>query len=160
MSNPEQPFDPRPHDHRWQEHSPPPVNPQQPVNYPEYGPGYPPPPPPFYPPPYQAGPPGYPGYVDPYDPYRSTRPGTNGLAIGSLAASVAGFPLLFLCYTGIASWIVGIVLGIVALNQIKQTNQEGRGMAIAGIALGAAALVVLAVIAAIIFAIAMSHPSS
>ena len=82
------------------------------------------------------------------------------MAIGSLAASAAGFPLLFLCYTGIASWIVGIVLGIVALNQIKQTNQEGRGMAIAGIAVGAAALVVLAVIAAIIFAIAMSHPSS
>ena len=136
------------------------MNPQQPVNYPEYGPGYPPPPPPsFYPPPYQAGPPGYPGYVDPYDPYRSTRPGTNGLAIGSLVASIAGIPLLFLCYVGVASWVVSIVLGIVALNQIKQTNQEGRGMAIAGIAVSAAALV-LAALAAIVFAVAVSHTPS
>lgn len=167
MSNPEQPFEPRPRDHPWQEHSPPPVNPQQPVNYPEYGPGYP-PPPPFYPPSYQAGPaaypgypgPGYPGgYGDPYDPYRATQQGTNGLAIGSLVASIAGFPLLLVCYIGVASWVVGIVLGIVALNQIKQTHQEGRGMAIAGIAVSVAALV-LAAIAAIAFAVAVSHTSS
>jgi uncharacterized membrane protein len=37
---------------------------------------------------------------------------------------------------GIGS-IVGIVLGVIALNQIKQTNQYGRGLAIAGIAVGA-----------------------
>ena len=150
--------------HPWQETPPPPIDPQQPpVNYPESAPGYP-PPPPFYPPRYPPGPPGYPGYPgyagysDPYDPYPVTPPGTNSLAIGSLVASIGGFPLLFLCYLGVASWVVGVVLGIVALNQIKQTNQEGRGMAIAGIAVGAVALVIAA-IAAMVFVVAVSKSS-
>src|SRR5260370_36346625 len=60
---------------------------------------------------------------------------TNGMAIASLVCSVVG---AFLC--GIGS-IVGIVLGVIALNQIKQTGQGGRGMALAGIIVGAVALV-------------------
>nr|WP_274521138.1 DUF4190 domain-containing protein [Rhodococcus sp. 311R] len=39
-----------------------------------------------------------------------------------------------------------MILGIVALNQIKQTGQQGRGLAIAGIAVGAAFLAIFAVI--------------
>ena len=41
-------------------------------------------------------------------------------------------------------WVdpVGIVLGIVALNQIKETRQGGHGLAIAGIAVGAASLII------------------
>lgn len=186
MSHPEQPFDPRPGGQPWQEHSPPPVDPPSPVNYPDYSQGYPPPPPvdpqmpvnypdsapgyppsppAFFPPPYQAGPPGYPnhsghpgypgysGYPDPYDPYRPiSTPGTNGLAIGSLVASIGGFPLLFACYTGVAAWIAGIVLGIIALNQIKQTPQEGRGLAIAGIAVGVVGLMVAALAAILLIA--------
>jgi hypothetical protein len=201
MSHPEQPSDPRPGGQAWQEHSPPPVDPQapagypqhlhgypspppvdpqspvnypgysqgyrpppvepqSPVGYPESAPGYPPSPPGFYPPPpYQAGPPGYPSYSgypeypDPYDPYRPIpTPGTNGLAIGSLVASIGGFPLLFACYAGVAAWIAGIVLGIIALNQIKQTRQEGRGLAIAGIAVGVVGLVVAALAAILLIA--------
>jgi uncharacterized membrane protein len=57
------------------------------------------------------------------------------MAIGSLVASLVGF----LCWLGS---IVGIVLGIVALNQIKQTREEGHGLAVAGIAIGALSLVV------------------
>jgi len=57
------------------------------------------------------------------------------MAIGSLVASLVGF----LCWLGS---IVGIVLGVVALNQIKQTREEGHGLAIAGIAIGALSLVV------------------
>jgi hypothetical protein len=57
------------------------------------------------------------------------------MAIASLVCSVVG---AFLC--GIGS-IVGIVLGVIALNQIKQTGQGGRGMALAGIIVGAVALV-------------------
>jgi uncharacterized membrane protein len=57
------------------------------------------------------------------------------MAIGSLVASLVGF----LCWLGA---IAGIVLGIVALNQIKQTHEEGHGLAIAGIAIGALSLVV------------------
>ena len=42
---------------------------------------------------------------------------------------------------GIGS-IIGIVLGVVALNQIKQTHEGGRGLAIAGIAVGAVTLLI------------------
>ncbi len=97
--------------------------------------------------------PGYSGYPDPYDPYRPiSTPGTNGLAIGSLVASIGGFPLLFACYAGVAAWIAGIVLGIIALNQIKQTPQVGRGLAIAGIAVGVVGLVVAALAAILLIA--------
>lgn len=57
--------------------------------------------------------------------------GTNGLAIGSLVTSCFGF------LYGLSA-IVGIILGIIALNQIKQTGQQGRGLAIAGIVVGGA----------------------
>lgn len=175
MTYPEQPFEPRPGqrphswEQPWQSNPPPPVDPQ-PVNYPEHPASYP-PPPDIYPPPFYAGSSGYqsypgypnypgvPAYPDPYDPYRaSTVPGTNGLAIGSLAASILGFPLLSACFTGVAGWVAGIVLGIVALNQIKRTNQSGRGMAIAGIAVGAAGLV-LGAIMLLVYLIAISRPS-
>ncbi|WP_313675784.1 DUF4190 domain-containing protein [Mycolicibacterium sp.] len=120
-------------------------------SYPAYGPpaypapaqpgfppsnGYGPPPGSYLPPP----PPGYPplpGYAG-YD-YRAGHPrdlpGTNTLAILSIIASVVS---LF-C---VVSSAVGIVLGLVAINQIKRTRQEGYGLAIAGIVLGAASLFV------------------
>ncbi|WP_076263971.1 DUF4190 domain-containing protein [Intrasporangium flavum] len=59
---------------------------------------------------------------------REHRPGTNGLAIAALCCGIAGF-------VPFAS-IVAIVLGIVALNQLKKVVQDGRGMAVAGIVLG------------------------
>jgi hypothetical protein len=58
---------------------------------------------------------------------------TNGMAI---AAFVLG--LLWIC--GVGS-VLGIVLGIVALSQIKRTRERGQGFAIAGIALGSLAIV-------------------
>jgi hypothetical protein len=57
------------------------------------------------------------------------------MAIASLVASIIGF-----C-CGIGS-IIGIVLGVIALNQIKQTREGGHGLAIAGIAVGAFSLVI------------------
>jgi hypothetical protein len=57
------------------------------------------------------------------------------MAIASLVASIIGF----CCFIGS---IVGIVLGVVALNQIKQTREGGHGLAIAGIAVGALSLVI------------------
>ena len=57
------------------------------------------------------------------------------MAIASLVASLIGF----VCCLGS---IIGIVLGVVALNQIKQTREEGHGLAIAGIAIGAVSLLV------------------
>jgi hypothetical protein len=55
------------------------------------------------------------------------------MAIGSLVASVVG-----VC-CGIGA-IVGIVLGIIAMNQIKTSGEKGNGLAIAGIAVGVVAL--------------------
>jgi hypothetical protein len=46
--------------------------------------------------------------------------------------------VIWLC--GIGS-IAGIVMGIIALNQVKHTGEHGRGLAIAGIAVGAVTLV-------------------
>jgi len=108
---------------------------------PGYGP--PPGPPPSYPP--------QPGAYAPSPPYQSGYPSppqsrTNGLAIGSLVASILAFPLAFLCgIFGVIAAIVGVVLGIVAINQIKQSDEGGRGLAVAGIIVGAVTLL-LAVI--------------
>ena len=60
---------------------------------------------------------------------------TNQLAIASLVASVVG-----LC-CGIGS-LIGVVLGIIAMNQIKQKGEGGQGLAIAGIAVGAVTFVI------------------
>jgi hypothetical protein len=85
---------------------------------------------------------GAPGWGNPYSPYGFAPTAgpfpaprqTNGLAIASLSCSVAGIiPFLF----GV-SCVVGIILGFVSLGQIKRTGgvQQGRGLAIAGIAVG------------------------
>ena len=52
---------------------------------------------------------------------------TNGLAIASLVLGLVGFIL--------PCGIVGIVLGIVALVQIRDRQQKGKGLAIAGLVL-------------------------
>lgn len=104
------------------------------------------------PPPAPAGyPPGYgdpntigPTYGEPYP--TGAAPGqrpkakttTNTMAIASLVTSVVGFAPYF---GGILS-IVGIVLGAVALNQIKETPQDGYGLAVAGIVVGIATMVI------------------
>jgi hypothetical protein len=136
----------------WEQYPHPPVDPQAPVNYPDFAPPYPPQPPypsqpppgpPYgYPPPPAGGPIGYggpPPYPGPYDPYQAHQASsyhTNGLAIASLITSIAGIPLTFVCLLGLPAAIVGVILGAVALTQIRQTNQRGRGFAIAGVAIG------------------------
>ena len=59
----------------------------------------------------------------------SGSPGTNGLATASLICSLGGLLI------GLSA-PVGIVLGIIALSQIKKRNQDGKGMAVAGIIVG------------------------
>ncbi|GAA2243100.1 membrane protein [Streptomyces ruber] len=91
----------------------------------------PPPPPgaaqpyPHPPHPHQPWPPGYGG------PHGS-RPPVNGLAIAALVLGL----LCFLPF-------VGLVLGIVALAQIRRRGERGRGMAVSGIALSAAGTLLL-----------------
>ncbi|KWX61767.1 DUF4190 domain-containing protein [Mycobacterium sp. NAZ190054] len=130
-----------------------------PPDYPPPPAGYPPPypdagsPPPYpnpgygapgyggapYPPPYGTMPGGYPpagGWTGADYGYGAPAPqGTNSMAIGSLVASCVG---LFCCVGS----ILGIVLGIVAMNQIKQTHQDGHGLAIAGIVVGVVTLLI------------------
>jgi hypothetical protein len=56
-------------------------------------------------------------------------PATSGFAIAALVLSLVGGAIL------------GVVFGILALNDIKKTGKQGRGMAIAGIVIGAVASV-------------------
>ncbi|MFC4376719.1 DUF4190 domain-containing protein [Nocardia halotolerans] len=107
-----------------------PQYPQQPPQYPNYQqPGA-----PQYPQQPQYG--GYPppGAYQPYGGYPMQQ-GTNGLAIGALVSSLIG-----LCTCGLGS-VVGIILGVMGLNQIKERGGDGRGMALAGIWIGAIYLV-------------------
>lgn len=91
-------------------------------------------PPPSYPPPppggYGAAPP--PGGYGYQPPPRAV--GTNGMAIASLVCAVFGW----FCLIGS---ILGLIFGFIALGQIKRTGQGGRGLAIAGMVVGAAGLV-------------------
>jgi hypothetical protein len=57
------------------------------------------------------------------------RAGINAMAAASLVCSLSGW----LCFIGA---IFGLIFGFVALNQIKQRGQRGRGMALAGIIIG------------------------
>jgi hypothetical protein len=126
------------------EQSRPPVDPYAPIDYPSAYPPQSQPYPSAFPPPYQ------PYGANPYDPYRVGPPqGTNGQAIGALVAGILGVPL---CFCFIPS-IVAIVLGIVAMNETKRTGQEGHGMALAGVILGAISIA-LGVVIMIIGAVA------
>jgi hypothetical protein len=57
---------------------------------------------------------------------------------------------------GILIPIGGIIAGAIALNQIKQTGENGRGLAIAGIVIGAVYIVVVLLIVIITAVIAAS----
>jgi Domain of unknown function (DUF4190)/Domain of unknown function (DUF1707) len=68
--------------------------------------------------------------VSPYQPPMAAQPGTNGMAIASLACGIGqivGGP-----FAGIAA----IVLGHQARRRIRQTGEQGDGLAVAGLVLG------------------------
>ena len=71
---------------------------------------------------------GQPAYGQPYGaPPVST--GTNGMAIASLVCAFFCTPL-------------GLIFGFIALSQVKQSGQGGRGLAIAGIVISIVGLVI------------------
>ncbi|MEV6068514.1 DUF4190 domain-containing protein [Nocardia sp. NPDC052001] len=88
-----------------------------------------------YPP---AAPYGQPQGYQPYG-FQPAGLGTNGMAIASLIVSVLGLSTLFFCFLPIGS-LVGLILGVIALNQVKSSGQDGRGLAQGGIWVGAAGL--------------------
>ncbi|GGN82484.1 membrane protein [Streptomyces albiflavescens] len=115
---------------------PPQPGPQQPEGqYPPPGlpPGTPGTPPGAYP--YQQT--SYPGPYQPwgqgYSPYNRAAP-VNGLAISALVLGI-------LCFLP----AVGLVLGIVALAQIKKRGERGKGMAVGGMVMSSIGVVLLAV---------------
>ncbi|MEU2256147.1 DUF4190 domain-containing protein [Nocardia xishanensis] len=94
--------------------------------------------------PYQSGPAPYPqqpnyGYPQGYQPYGAPQGGgSNGLAIAAMIVSIAG--VASCCF--LLPSIIGLVLGVVALNQMKQSgNYEGKGMAQAGVWVGVGGIV-------------------
>ncbi|WP_338677323.1 DUF4190 domain-containing protein [Streptomyces sp. SCSIO 30461] len=95
--------------------------------------------------PAQPGPYGQPGPYDQPGPYGgapSWQPGpsqkTNALAIVSFVMSiVCGIPF------------VPVILGIIALSQIRKNGEKGKGFAIAGIAIHGAVLLFLAIVMAL-----------
>ena len=86
--------------------------------------------PPQYQPYYPAGAAPYPGYPQQYTPGMNP---TNPFAIASLIVSLVGFGL------------IGVILGHVALGQIKRSNgyEHGRGLAIAGLIIGYAQIAIV-----------------
>ena len=75
----------------------------------------------------------------------STPQKTNALAIASLISS------FFVS-------VLGIILGFVALNQIKKTGEQGRGLALAGIIIGfvAVGITVLIIVLQVVALAALS----
>jgi len=88
---------------------------------------------------------------DPTQPPHHAPTYTNPLAIGSLVSGVIGVMLTFMCLGSIGSgtrgryaWpmtggiavLVAVVLGLIALSQIKAGKGGGRGLAIGGIICG------------------------
>jgi len=62
----------------------------------------------------------------------------NNLAIAALVCGVAQFVLWFLILIpGLISAILALVFGMVSMRQIKRRGEAGRGMAVAGVILGA-----------------------
>lgn len=56
--------------------------------------------------------------------------------------------------------VVGIVLGFIALSQIKRTGEKGRGLAIAAIVIGFAALIIGIFASVAFFAALATVPST
>lgn len=104
---------------------------------------YQPPPAPWVPPP----PPFQSGWTPPPPPpYPATQ--QQGLAVTSLILGISSITLGLCCYFGILTGPIAVILGIVALVQIKNdpAKYAGKGMAIGGIVTGGLYFVVLALI--------------
>ena len=102
-------------------------NPNDPNLQQPAAPQYSPPPPPAAPPaaPYTAAP-QYAAAPPQYAPEKKT----NVMSIISMISSIVGlFTFGILC-------LLGVILGHVSLNQIKRTNEGGKGMAITGLVVG------------------------
>jgi hypothetical protein len=84
-------------------------------------------------------------------PLGGSRSNARGLAIASLACCCSAV------LTGPLGGIAGLLLGILVLRDVKRSgNATGRGLAVAGVLLGAVILVANAILA-VVFLYAMTH---
>jgi len=90
--------------------------------------------------------PAAPGTLRP-GPARPLVTSTNGLAIASLACGIAQFAF------GLLATIPAIVLGHMARSQIRRTGEQGAGLALAGLVLGWAAVILGILVLVIVLAI-------
>jgi hypothetical protein len=74
--------------------------------------------------------------------------GQQNLAVTSMVLGICSMTIGWCCYLGVVTGPIAVVLGIIALNQIKSdpTKYSGKGMAIAGIITGGLYFVLLALI--------------
>ena len=82
---------------------------------------------------------------------------TNTMAITSFILSLCGaFWIL-----PVVGQILGIVFGIMGMNQIKETREQGRGLALAGVIISIVSIVLgVLLIGLLIFVIAVSEDKS
>jgi len=101
---------------------------------------------------------------DPAEPPRHAQTYNNPLAIGSLASGIVSVMLTFSCFccwpfalVGGAAGLVAVVLGLIALRQIKAGEGTGRGLAIGGIISGILVLLLLMLVVVGFFILAQDQ---
>ena len=86
------------------------------------------------------------------------QPATNPIAITGMICGILALPMLCCCY-GFPFNILGIIFSIIGLTQIKANpQQEGKGMAIAGLICSILSFVILAALVALGIAIGIANP--
>lgn len=133
------PVPPPPWQPPWQPPPPYPGSPPSPYGAPGGWASQPPQYPPYGAPPGTWGQPPY-GWGSGYYPQP---PATNGFAIASLVLSLTPFLVIGLGWGS----LLGLIFGIVALRQTARDGTRGRGLALAGVIIGAIGLLVVIAIA-------------
>lgn len=107
---------------------------------PESQPSWPPPggsyPPPAYPYPYPA-----PGQYPGYPPAGLTNAPRNGAGIAALVVAIAGIVTALSVIGGVGLGLAAVVLGLIGRGRAKRGEADNGGVALAGIVLGALAVV-------------------
>jgi hypothetical protein len=89
-----------------------------------------------------------PPVIGPYQPPQRYRPPvTNAMAIASLVLGLVWFYWI--------GSVLAVILGIVSLRQIRDRDEDGRGLAVAGITLGVVGILALLFVG--LFAVAAVH---
>jgi hypothetical protein len=74
------------------------------------------------------------------------------LAVAALVCGVLGILFFWCGFIGLPLGIAGVVLGLMAMNKVKQGTGSGRGMALAGLVCGGLAVVLSIVWIVVVFA--------